>query len=1008
MDGNRTFTKMPEILVFARALALGFGLAEAFRVAHIGGVGLVALVDRFDPTLRLLVVLIAFTLLVAYALSRGAAGNSIRLFRSRRVDLLLSVLLGIWANDILLPFTQIFHEQVEKANPLGVLLTAIFFLLMIASSLIRALFARRKGVTHQLYFLTDDEIQNTADDVLSNQEQATHFAQIVLESGANSGLVYGIDAPWGTGKTSFINLADDYWRRHAGEEVIVFKFEPLRYASAPDLAERFIRDLSAEIQRQVFVPEFRPAATRYTRMLKGKADISFLGFKLEVEPSIETIDELLEDIDDVLKRIRRRLIVVVDDLDRLEAKAVNSVLFTMRRTFRLTQAVYILCYDTENLVGAVDEGGRARQFLEKFVNIKLSLFVDSSALSRFLREDWNKDEDKYPSIPSDTMLKLASILSELATVLEDQELASQYMPLIGDMRKLKRFVNSLRLLQIEKTNLARTDFHSRDLVNLMLLHMNYPGIFRQIYVEETDGRSGFFSIKTKIDSGNHEYVNADGYIEFIKLCKGPDRLLLDQLFCVKSLKLDAYGSVEESVRAARACFNFSSQRNLETYLKLIVRFSAPEPRDTFRLYQEAVAKVIGGATIGTVFSDPEFRLTRGEVEHDQFWRILVSQSYEFKDVVADDSIETLVKYLPKYSSVDADGRGLRHRSIYTLIRLLDRAGWGRTSGKRLPNTPENVIEIASRIYGEDKYSGRGLIDRLAEDTRGVLGLYDLLLFRLQCSADRQGQVYDLQTALIVHDDMSAPRTGLVSALAVAGMRTLSQRIFQLFKTRYIDTKRNLFDDVDEVAATTFLGDSANFFFSEAQKSESEARLLDLIEGSRSLCKTFVVYQLANRQPGFGAGVGCGYYDSAGTADSGEIATLINDYVFDVCFDPAVKAKNTEHFLDYCLCNLVNGFWSGGEEDGYQPTTRSLANELNADKLAEYWEKYRADIRARNFNLLDKRVITLGYVATYAVDLPRVFDVLDQICSEKQAERQQRSDSAAVEFVAELPAESSQP
>lgn len=1008
MDGNRTFTKMPEIIVFARALALGFGFAEVFRVAYIGGDGLIALMDRFDPTLRLLVALIAFTLLVVYAVSRGVIGNALRLWRSQRVDLLISVLLGIRANDVLLTFTQAFHDHVSKANPLWALLVTAFLLLMIASSLFRALVARAKTNTHQLYFLTDNEIQDAADDVLANQEQATHFAQIVLESGSNSGLVYGIDGPWGTGKTSFINLANSHWQENASSEVIVFRFEPLRYASDPDLAEKFIRDLSAEIQRQVFVPEFRTAATRYSRMLKGKADFSFLGFKLEVEPSAETIDELLEDIDDALKRIDRRLIVVVDDLDRLEAKAVNNVLFTMRRTFRLTQAVYILCYDTENLVATMDEGGRARQFLEKFVNIQLSLFVDSSALSRFLREDWNKDEDKYPSIPSDTMLKLASILSELAKVLEDQELASKYMPLIGDMRKLKRFVNSLRLLQIEKTDLARTDFHSRDLVNLMLLHLNYPGIFRRIYVEETEGRSGIFSIKTDKDSGSHEYVNANGYIEFTESCKGPDKLLLDQLFCVKSLKLDAYGSVEESVRASRACFNFSSQRNLETYLKLIVRFAAPEPRDTFRLYQDAVAKVIGGATIETVFSDPEFSLTRGEVEHDQFWRILASQSYEFKSVVADDSIETLVKYLPKYSSVDADGRGLRHRSIYTLIRLLDRAGWGRTSGKRLPNTPENVIEIASRIYGEDKYSGRGLIDRLAEDTRGVLGLYDLLLFRLQCSADRQGQVYDLQTALIVHDDISAPRTGLVSALAVAGMRTLSQRIFQLFKTRYIDVKRNLFDDVDEVAATTFLGDSANFFFSEAQKSESEGRLHDLIDGSRSLCKTFVVYQLANRQPGLGAGVGCGYYDSAGTADGGEIATLMNDYVFDVCFDPVVKEKNTEHFLDYCLCNLVNGFWSGGEEDGYQPTTRSLANELNANKLAEYWEKYGGDIRARNFNLLDKRVVTLNYVATYAVDLPRVFDVLDQIRSEGQAERQQRSDSAAVEFVAELPADNSQP
>jgi hypothetical protein len=462
--------------------------------------------------------------------------------------------------------------------------------------------------------------------------------------------------------------------------------------------------------------------------------------------------------------------------------------------------------------------------------------------------------------------------------------------------------------------------------------------------------------------------------------------------------------VEESIRASRACFNAEPHRNLETYLKLIVRFSTPEPRDTFRLYQDAAAKVIGGAAIETVLSGSEFKLNHGEVSHDQFWRVLASQSYEFKSSVADDSIDTLAKYLPKYSSIDIDGRGLRHRSIYTLIRLLDRAGWGRTSSKRLPNTPENVIEIASRIYGEDKYTGHGLIDLLAEDARGVPGLYDLLLFRLQCSADRQGQIYNFHTALIVHDDMSTPTTGLVSGLAIAGMRTISQRIFALFKSRYIDTKRNLFDDVDEVPDTMFLGDSAEFFYSEAAKNGSEGRLQDLIGGTRSLSKTFIVYQLANRQAGLGSGVGCGYYDSAGTADEGEIARLMNDYVFDFCFNPAIKEQNAEHFLDYCLSSLTSGFLSGCDEDGYHPTQQGLANELNVDKLVDYWEQHGGKIKARNFNLFDKRVVTFSYVAMYADDLPRVFDVLDQIQSEKKAERQSKSDKASGEFITALPTE----
>ena len=218
-----------------------------------------------------------------------------------------------------------------------------------------------------------------------------------------------------------------------------------------------IRDLSAAIQSKVFAPEFRPAASRYSRLIKGKADVSFLGFKLSLEPSQETVDELLDDIDEVLRRIGRRVIVVIDDLDRLDAKTVNNVLFATRRTFKLSQATYVLCYDTEVLAGGKEEGSRAREFLEKFVTVKLSLFVDSSSIRNFLQRDWEKSESQLGSVPSDTMLKLGAVLNELAEILSG-DLAAKYLPLLGDLRKVKRFINAILLMQIEKTNLNRPGF----------------------------------------------------------------------------------------------------------------------------------------------------------------------------------------------------------------------------------------------------------------------------------------------------------------------------------------------------------------------------------------------------------------------------------------------------------------------------------------------------------------------------------------------------------------------
>jgi hypothetical protein len=835
-----------------------------------------------------------------------------------------------------------------------------------------------------LYFIADEEIRDEGEDLLASETQAKSFAETVLASSAHSGLVFGVDGPWGVGKTSFINLAERYWA-DAVDKVIVCRFEPLRYASEPDLTERLIRDLSAAIQRKVFAPEFQPAASRYSRLIKGKADVSFLGFKLSLEPSQETVDELLDDIDEVLRRIDRRVIIVIDDLDRLDAKTANNVLFATRRTFKLSQATYVVCYDTEILAKSKEEDSKAREFLEKFVTVKLSLFVDSSSIRDFLKRDWQSAESQLGAIPSDTMVKLGAVLNELAEVLGGDK-AAKYLSLVGNLRKVKRFVNAMLLMQLDKSDLGRTDFNKRDLINLMLLHLNYPGLFRQIYAEETEGRSGSFSVHHKF--GEHEFKNSENFSTLVEKEEEAPRFLLKQLFDVTVLDLGDRNNIEERVLASRACFNHSSARNLEKYLKLIVRFATPEPRETFILYQQAVERVRGGESIVSVLRSTEFELQSGEHAQDQFWRVLVNQSHDFTRAIADDAIDTLVEYLPRYSTVANDDRGLRQRSIYSLLRLLDRAGWGPTSGHRRSNAARNIVEIAWRIFGERSYQGRGLIHRIADIDRGVLGWNDLMIFRLQCSADRQGQLYNLHSALIVDQNESAATSGLVSGLALFGMRKFSQQVFALFNQTYIIPRRNFLSEVDNTPVEAFLGVGLVRRDMEApiaiQDHQNFNSLPHRVEAGRSVVKSFVIYQLSNSHPPNGSGVGCGYYDETGEDDGAGIARLMNDYMFGVCFNPTIEDNNIFHFLDYCLSHLSNSFFSGGDEEGYFATKAELPGSLAAVDMGRYWEQHREYIRQRVIGIEDRYVVTGNYVASYRDDLAGVFTVLDELASDALA------------------------
>lgn len=746
----------------------------------------------------------------------------------------------------------------------------------------------------------------------------------------------------GVGKTSFINLAETHWSG-AKDKVIVCRFEPLRYTSEPDLADRLIRDLSAAIQEKVYAPEFRPAVSRYSRLIKGKADISFLGFKLSLEPSQETVEELLDDIDEVLKRINRRVIIVVDDLDRLDPKTTNNVLFATRRTFRLSQATYVLCYDTEVLVESKEDGARAREFLEKFVTVKMNLFVDSSSIRDFLRSDWQNVEKHPISVPADTMIKLNTVLSELAEIL-DSDLATDYLSLVGDLRKIKRFINAMLLMQIEKSDLGRTDFSPRDLINLILLHLNYPGLFRRIYAEETGGRTGTFSVRQNPEKRD-SFLNSAGFSLMVDDHQGAAAFLLKELFDADTLKLNERTGVRDIVRATRACFNQGKFRNLEGYLKLIVRFATPMLQTTFVLYQQAVQKAKQGTPVEKILSSTDFLLVRSDYAHDKFWQALINQSHDLGATVAEDSINTLIDYLPRYTLIEFGDMGLRKRSIYSLLWLLNYVTWGETASRRRLNISENRNEIALRIFGEQEHAEKGLLQRLADDNRGVLGWYDLMLFRLHCSADRQGQLHNIHSSLIVDQDPKAVTTGYVNSLALFGMRKLSQEIFALFKKAYIEQRKNFLSETDEIPESDFLG--AAPILSQEQKANGhsekpeESLVKQLIAGERSTVKSFVIYQLSNSNSPSGSGVGCGLYDEQGSREGHGIAKQMNDYMFEVCFNLVIDPENVHHFLQFCLTHLSNPFFTGAfnEQDGYFPFKGEISGGLDSKRMGQYWSAH---------------------------------------------------------------------
>lgn len=986
MKRKQSSFEVSYVLLF-KTFLLGALLAEVFILSKVTGDIFVGktIVNQKENWLWIAGVSYLLMLLV-YLLSEKNLEKARVLIQSKRIDLLVILLSGIMFMFIFDdPCIHDIRGWIEKFSwsqlTTLVLLPLVFFI---------SLILRRLQVKYSLknnnesFFMSDKEGETENDDKFGFSEQAKRFAEKIFNQGSSESLVFGIDAPWGTGKSTFVNLCKEYWQKNYKNKMIVFSFDPLRYENKEILLEKFIEGLIKVIRSQVFAPEIEFLVSKYAKHIKdSKASFSFWGFSLNLPIVNETMDEIFERLESALLNIDKKIVIIVDDLDRLDLSTISEVLFVVKKSFSLPNISYILCYDTENIAmfdsKNIDKE-KINEFLEKFINVKTSLYLDNQKLLNYFTS--SKEESLSKNLLSNPEL-VSKAVEGLKDIFASKEFHC-YLPFVGDARKLKRLINTILLLEVEKTDFDNYDFDKQDLIHLLLIYINYPNIFRKIYNTETQDKRGFFSVVSRFDDGypnnypekdDQTYKNSIYYNQYLEKLTENQKFILNKVFQRFNDNTD-----KEEKLAIYACYNgtcwSSGNRNLEAYINLITKMSYSPKTQQYKFYVNCKDLILSNeSSIEEIFSKKEF--LDAESNHGSLWRVLVnSKSSEFTPKKAEEIIYFSLSKLPQYSILKTENIVvyLRHELSFYLVKLLDKVGWVDERNDYRNNTDENIIQIAKWIFGDNEYKGRGILDILGSEDRGVLGLNDLLLFRLTCCADRGGDIFNLSRALSKYDNPHAPTEGDTKSIVVDEMRKMSQKVFCIFKTQYIEKKRNIFDEIDNLTIENFSGE----FFEQLSLKTDLKTLEAMGQEAKSTMKVFITYQLGSTI--VSSGIGCGYYDFRGNQDKNGISYIVNKYLFNYCFNPQVSQDNYRHFIDFLLINLSNVV---GKSYGFEylPKINDFTKILKKDLLISYWIKNRQAIKSKKFEEEDKTICTSNYNVTYAECLIKIYRVLDEIIDE---------------------------
>lgn len=245
-------------------------------------------------------------------------------------------------------------------------------------------------------FSEDYPVLFPEEDVLNRAPFARHLASVLLNLPIDKGFVVGIYGKWGEGKSSVLGMTKSFLaEREDYKDIVVRDFNPWRLVDEERIIRGFMDTITDAIEcslgsRKEKATEGFWKILSYVRIpikaislfFKPADSVDAVLDQLEkVSKSADTLklEELRSRLIPVLDKSSKRVIVFIDDIDRLDKDETHTLFRLIKACADLPKIVFVLAFDDEVVAASLDErfeDGRAeagRAFLEKIIQLPLRI-----------------------------------------------------------------------------------------------------------------------------------------------------------------------------------------------------------------------------------------------------------------------------------------------------------------------------------------------------------------------------------------------------------------------------------------------------------------------------------------------------------------------------------------------------------------------------------------------------------------------------------------------------------
>ena len=345
-------------------------------------------------------------------------------------------------------------------------------------------------------------------------------------------LTIGLMGEWGSGKTSILNLTENYLK---DSNIKVMKFNPWIYSSYNQLIEQFFDELIKQFYSDENY-ELIAIIKRYWLKInksdlakgvsipliatKSKTIANVLNSIFKYDSEEKSLEKLKNEINTKLGDYK--IVCIIDDLDRVSTTEIHEMFKLIKIMADFNNIIYILSFDKKIIAKSLDdEYIDGEKYIEKIINVALNVpLATEQELKNIILNDLTTISQKHNIELDEDRLNI--ILDDWNPKIKRK---CGILYFFKSIRDIKRF-NNLLEFNIE---LIKNEVNFEDFIAITAIQIFKPEIYEKIKYKE--------SLLIKYSSSKDEYIHNPEIVkiekhEFEKIVKDDDNMIhiLKKLF----------------------------------------------------------------------------------------------------------------------------------------------------------------------------------------------------------------------------------------------------------------------------------------------------------------------------------------------------------------------------------------------------------------------------------------------------------------------------------------------